>query len=214
MKPSLLALSFLLFAFPLAFSNDAQPVLDIAGKPVVSGVDYVIFVTRSGQQRAGYVTLGKTGNSTCPATVEVNFGRSAAIPVKFTPVGARTREIFTDTPLQIEFPKNFASGVESPKWTAVVDTVIQQTYVGIGGPEDHPGQQVYNGAFSILKSSNDLYDLSFSLPVIVDGSPVSWNIRFLFTERTLCLLALTNDEPDFGFALIKSEEYLGIRTVV
>ena len=213
MKPALLALSFLLFAFPLAFSNDAQPVVDRTGKPVVSGVEYLILTSRTSHPLPGFVTLGKTGNSTSPATVEVKYDSTPAIPVKFIPAGANTSEIFTDTPLQIEFPKNYTSGVGSPKWLVVVDTAIQQTYVGVGVPKDHPGQQTYSGTFEILKSLNGLYDLAFSLPIKVDESPVSWNIK-LFTAKEANLLSLTNGEPDFAFELIKYAEYLGIRAVV
>ena len=215
MKPALLALSFLLFAFPLAFSNDVEPVLDTDGKPVVPGTEYFGFTNLLGQPLLGQVTLGRTGNSTCPATFEVVYGLYPAFPLKFTPVGENATVILTDTPLEIEFNR---SCVESPRWAVFVDTDIQETYVGIGGPEDHAGQQTYSGTFKILKSSfNNRYNLAFSLPNIVDGSPVCWNItsRYIETPSFLVsLLVLTNNAPGFQFELVKADPNPGIRTVV
>ena len=214
MKPAILALSFLLFAFPLAFSNDfRQTVLDVDGNPVVPGSEYFILTNLIGQKYRGVVTLRITGNSTCPATVEVYFGLYASIPVKFTPAGVNTSEIFTNTQLEIKFPKDRVC-VESPKWVVVVDSDMQQTYVGIGGPEDHPGQQTYSGTFKILTSSNDKYGLAFCKPIIDDEPSVCWNISLHFIAKHLSLLVLTNNKGGFEFGLKKAEAYPGIRTVV
>ena len=213
MKPVLVTLTFLLFAFPLAFSNDVlQPVLDRDGNPVVPGGEYFIEPSLLGPVHPGVVTLGKTGHSTVPATVEVYFGLYAAKPVKLVPL-ANTDEIFTDTQLEIEFTKERAN-VESPKWAVVVGSDIRQTYVGIGGPEDHPGQQVYSGKFKILKSYYNMYSLAFCLSMIVDGSPVCWGVDLHFTAKDVSLLVLTNGEPGFLFGLKKAEPYPGIKTVV
>ena len=70
MKLALLTLIFPLFAFPLAFSNDAQQVRDDDGNPVVPGTDYFLVPIIIGPLHPGVVTLGITGNNpTCPATV-------------------------------------------------------------------------------------------------------------------------------------------------
>ena len=97
MKPALLTLTFLLFAFPLAFSNDVEPVRDRDGNPVVPGSEYFGLTRLYGQPLPGKVTLGQTGNSTCPATVQVVYGLYPTFPLKFTPVGENATVILTDT---------------------------------------------------------------------------------------------------------------------
>ena len=186
--------------FPLAFSNDVpQAVLDIDGDPVVSGREY--------QTHPG-LSYGRR-NSTCPVEL-VFLLPPPAVPLKFTPVG-NDIGIYTDTPLKIEFNR---SCDDSPKWVVFVDTALQVTYVGMVGPEDHPGQQAYSGTFKILKSpSNNRYNLAFCLPIIVDGSPVCWNIKLYHFSILVKFLVLTNNEPDFEFVLIKAPNP-EIRTVV
>ena len=97
MKRALLTLSFLLFAFPLAFSNDAQQVLDDDDNPVVPDSEYFLVPIILGPLHPGVVTLNITGNNpTCPATVEVNskllYGRS----MKFSIPEESNGEILTE----------------------------------------------------------------------------------------------------------------------
>ena len=214
MKPALLTLSFLLLAFPLAFSNHAQPVVDLDGNPVVPGGEYFIKPFFIGPEHPGVVALGKTGNSTCSVTVEVYFQLYGAIPVKFIPA-VNPGELFTGTPLRIGFTKE-PNCVESSKWAVFLDSDIKQAYVGIGGPEDHPGQQTLYGTFSLSKSTNNDrgYSLVFCSPIIVEDSPLCWNVGYHFLDRTLSLLVLTNNKASFEFGLKKADSFPGIRTVV
>ena len=161
MKPTLLTLSFLLFAFPLAFSsNDVELVLDsldVNGNPILPDI--------VGPPRGG-VKPGINGNSRCPVTVlqdylEVNYD----FPVKFSIPGVNTAEILTGTPLEIELTKR-PDCAASSKWMVFVDDEIQKAFVGIGSPQDHPGQQAFSGTFSIQK-----YKFEYNLVFSVAGSP-------------------------------------------
>ena len=205
MKPALLTLSFLLFAFPLAFSNDAQQVLDDEGNPVVPGTEYFIVPIILGPPYPGAVTIGNSGsNPTCPATVEVNSNLPYGIPVKFSIPEESNSEILTDTPVEIEFTKK-PDCIESSKWRVFGGSV--RAYVGIGGPQDHPGTQNIIGRFSITKSSPG-YSFEFC------RSPVCANVGRYFLDGPQSLLVLTGEKGSFQFVLKKAYTHSGIRTVV
>ena len=156
--------------------------------------------------------LGITGNSKCPVTVlqDLSF-LVRGIPVKFSIPGASTSEIFTGTPLEIEFAKK-PKCAESSKWGVFFDNDLQKAYVGIGGPEDHPGQEPLNGTFIIQNRGYRPYNLAFC----VKGLPTCFVIgRFddpAHAERGRRLV-LTDNEP-FDVVFIEAGSDSRIRSVV
>ncbi|XP_020207380.1 kunitz-type trypsin inhibitor-like 2 protein [Cajanus cajan] len=176
MKPVLLlTLSFLpLFAFltnlPLAFSNEVEQVVDTKGKPIFPGATYYIMPALFGAAGGG-VKLGKTANSRCPVTVLQDFSEVVrGLPVRFKIPGISPGIIFTGTPLEIEFAWK-PGCAESSKWVVFVDNEIEKACVGIGGPEDHPGQQTRSGTFHIEK-----YNFGYKLVFCINGSSVCLDI--------------------------------------
>ena len=138
--------------------------------------------------------LGITGNSKCPVTVlQVLSSSVNGIPMVFSIPGESTGEIFTDTPLEIVFAE-MPNCAESSKWGVFVDNDLQKAYVGIGGPEDHPGQEPLNGTFIIQNRGYRPYNLAFC----VKGLPTCFVIgRFddpAHAERGRRLV-LTDNEP-------------------
>nr|P81726.1 RecName: Full=Subtilisin inhibitor CLSI-II; Contains: RecName: Full=Subtilisin inhibitor CLSI-III [Canavalia lineata] len=130
--------------------NDVDVVMDASSKPIFPGGEYYIMPAIWGPPGGG-VRLAKTRNSDCPVTVlqdygEVIFGQ----PVKFTLPGRGSGLIITNTPVE-EFIKK-PECASSSKWSVFVDDEIEKACVGIGGHEDHPGEQVFSGTFTIQKS--------------------------------------------------------------
>ena len=207
MKPALLTLFFLLFAFPLAFSKDSQQVLDINGNPIFPGREYHILPAIRGPPGGG-VRLGSTGNSRCPVTVLQDYSEVVnGLPVKFTIPGVSTGEIFEGTPLEIEFTKK-PNCAESSKWMVFVDNEIQKACVGIGGPEDHPGQQTFPGTFSIQN-----YEFGYKLVFCVAGSPTCLDIGRYDNGEGGRRLNLTEHEA-FDLVFVEANFYSGIKSVV
>ena len=208
MKPVLLTLLFLLFAFPLAFSKDAQQVLDAFGNPLVPGGEYYMVPAIFGPPGGG-VRLGMTGNSRCPVTVLQDYSEVVnGMAVKFSIPGESTGEIFTGTPLEIEFTKK-PKCAESSKWVVFVDSDIQQAYVGIGGPEDHPDQQTLNGTFRIQKQN-----YGYKLVFCVTRLPTCFDIgRFDNRAEGGRRLVLTDNEP-YNVIFIQAATYSRIKSVV
>jgi len=100
MKPTqALALSFLLplLAFPSAFSNDVEQVVDVNGNPIFPGLTYYIIPAIRGPPGGG-LKLAQTGNSHCPLTVLQDYSEVfRGFPVRFTIPGISPGLIFTGT---------------------------------------------------------------------------------------------------------------------
>ncbi|XP_015966026.1 kunitz-type trypsin inhibitor-like 2 protein [Arachis duranensis] len=204
MKSALVPL-FLFFAFPLAF---AQQVLDSNGNPIFPGREYYILPAIFGPPGGG-VKLATTGNSKCPVTVLQDYSEVVnGISVKFTIPGVSTLEIYEGTPLEIEFTKK-PKCADSSKWIIFVDNEIAKACVGIGGPEDHPGQQTFPGTFSIKK-----YKFGYKLVFCVAGSPTCLDIGRFDNGEGGRRLNLTEGEA-FDIVFVESSSYNNvIRSVV
>lgn len=160
MKPTLLNLSIIFFAFttyfPLAFTQDGEEVKDINGNLIFPGGRYYIKPAIFGAPGGG-VKLGTTQNSTCPVSVLQDYSEViSGKPVKFTIQGTSTGIILTwNTQLDIAFEEKAPECAESSKWVVVIGNFSSDGYVGsigIGGLKNHQGKQIRNGSFSIEKS--------------------------------------------------------------
>ncbi|XP_027357309.1 kunitz-type trypsin inhibitor-like 2 protein [Abrus precatorius] len=167
---SLILLCAFLSNLPLGFSNDVEQVVDINGNPIFPGGKYYLVPAIVGPPGGG-VRLGRTGNSHCPVTVLQEFSEvQQGSPVKFSIPGISPGIIFTGTPLDIEFTET-PDCAESPNWVAFVDNEIQKACLGIGGPEQHPGQQTIDGKFHIEK-----YRFGYKLVFCIRGSDTCFDI--------------------------------------
>ena len=209
MKPSLLTLSLLLFAFAFAYSID-EPLLDVNDDPVVPGATYYIAVP---DEEDGGIVLGKTGNSSCPVTVlqdDSDFGN-----LKFSmPTGQN--KILTRHALDIEFTEK-PNCTESSKWIVYFDEDIERHRVGIGGPKDHPGQQILNGTFRIRPVNG--YKLLFCLAQPVPGLPFCFFVgKYTFdhgVQKRLILLEVEYKKIPLTISIFPAgDSHRAIRTVV
>ncbi|CAK9179131.1 unnamed protein product, partial [Ilex paraguariensis] len=101
-KTNFIFLSFMAFAILSTAAAAPEPILDIAGKKLRSGVDYYILPVFRGMD--GGLTLGSHGNDPCPLDVvqqhhEVDNG----LPLTFSPVNHKKGVIRESTDLNIKF---------------------------------------------------------------------------------------------------------------
>ncbi|KAA8522731.1 hypothetical protein F0562_009107 [Nyssa sinensis] len=165
MKTTLLLLSFFLFAFstnPLlgvADDDTRNPVLDVAGKTVQTGVDYYILPVVRG--RGGGLTLASNRNgSNCPLDVvqeqqEVNNG----LPVTFSPV-SNEGVVRETTDLNIKFSAATICAQSTVWQLGDFDNSVGRSFVTTGGVEGNPGRETLSNWFNIQKYDDD-YKLVF-----------------------------------------------------
>ncbi|CAK9171368.1 unnamed protein product [Ilex paraguariensis] len=159
MKTTFLLLSFLGFAvLSTAAAAAPEPVLDIAGKKLRTGVDYYILPVFRGM--GGGLTLASPGNDTCPLDVvqeqhEVDNG----FPLTFSPVNPKKGVIRESTDLNIKFSAATIC-VQSTVWKIDYDKSLRQYFVTSGGVEGNPGRETTDNWFKIEKDGDD-YKLVF-----------------------------------------------------
>ena len=211
MKPSLLTLSLLLFAFAFAFSTDVS-VFDYDENPVMPGVRYYIRVP---PDHFGGAYLRKTGNSSCQVTV-VQHVYSYGYVTFSMPSGENNSAIVANHPVDIEFTEK-PNCTESSKWIVYFDNEVQRYCVAIGGPEDHPGQQILNGTFRIRIFRD--HNFVFCLDQPVEGSPSCFVIGTYYpghgVQSRLILLENQHKHHLLTFAIFPADDsHRAIRTVV
>ncbi|CAJ1973195.1 unnamed protein product [Sphenostylis stenocarpa] len=148
----IVSLSFLpLLAFLTnATIKNADQVIDVYGNGVFPGISYYILPAVPAPVNPpdnGGLKLAKTGNSNCALTV-LHDNSKLGFPVKFILPGISLIEIYIGSPLEIKF-KDSPQCAKSPKWMVFVDKELNETFVGIGGAEGHPGQQIFDGTFHV-----------------------------------------------------------------
>lgn len=147
------------------------PVFDLYGKPLRSGEEYYVVPVVRG--RGGGLTLGSTGNKTCPLDVlqeplEVKDG----LPLIFHPTdGKRGAVVRISTDHNIKFSASSIC-VQSTVWKLELDESIQKYVITTGGVEGNPGRETISNWFKIEKynsssSSNRDYKLFFC-PTVCD----------------------------------------------
>ncbi|XP_057443452.1 kunitz trypsin inhibitor 5-like [Lotus japonicus] len=155
----LLAFSFICFVLIVLTSAAApEPVLDISGQKLSTGVSYYILPVLRG--KGGGLTLASRGNTSCPLYVvqeklEVLKGHA----VTFTPYNAKDGVIFTSTDLNIISSPRKSPCATSPVWK-LHKVLTGVWFLGTGGDEGNPGADTIVNWFKIEKSGQD-YVLSF-----------------------------------------------------
>ncbi|KAL2334468.1 hypothetical protein Fmac_015681 [Flemingia macrophylla] len=179
-------LSFLLFAFPLAFS---EQVLDHYRKPVLPSREYYIMPVLPGPSGGGLSPNVTDSSFKCPVTVIQRFSENeCGSPVKFTELGEHDISVKADTPLDIAF-KEKANCATASNWVVVADD-FPFRWIGIGTPNDHPGKKVINGSFKILKKYMVGYQLAFcpahgTMCSLVGKTRDLFGYRLVLTDRPL-----------------------------
>nr|5DSS_B Chain B, MP-4 [Mucuna pruriens] len=148
--------------------NDAEPVIDTDGNPLLHRGKYYIMPSNWGPPGGG-LRLGKTRNLNCPVTVLQDYNEAInGLPVKFNIREILPRTIFTDTELNIEFTEK-PNCAENRAWSLFKgDDRGHKARVGIGGSNGHPGGEMLRGGF--YGEQHGLRNGTYKLVFCRDGS--------------------------------------------
>ncbi|GMI65904.1 ARABIDOPSIS THALIANA KUNITZ TRYPSIN INHIBITOR 5 [Hibiscus trionum] len=190
MKTALfLAFTFLFFGSSVA-SDGPEPVLDISGQELRTGVDYYVLPVVRG--RGGGLTLDSANNETlCPLfVVQEQLEVSTGLPLHFSPVNVEQGVIRESTDLNVIF-NVFTICIQSNVWSLVYDESLQKYVVAISGVVGNPGRETLNNWFKIEKFDDD-YKLVFCPAVCNICRPVCGNLG-VFIDNGVRRLVLTDD---------------------
>ncbi|KAJ4713701.1 Kunitz trypsin inhibitor [Melia azedarach] len=150
MKSSLLAFSFLLFAF--AASAATEPVVDINGDPLRTDTSYFMVSAITGAGGGG-LNLAAGRRKTCPLDViqersDLKKGR----PVTFSPANSNDNLVRSSADLNIEFTSAPLTCNEPSVWRVDnYDESTGQWYVSTNGVKGKPGAQTLMNWFKFEK---------------------------------------------------------------
>ena len=190
-----LVLPIFLFAImtmiPLHGAADSapDPVLDLAGEKLRTGVDYYILPVIRG--RGGGLTLASTRNKTCPLdVVQEQHEVSNGLPLTFSSVNPKKGVVRVSTHLNIKFSAATIS-VQSTVWKLDnFDESTGQWFVTTGGVEGNPGRETTSNWFKIEKYDDD-YKLVFC-PTVCDFCKVLCRDVGIYIEDGRRSLALSD----------------------
>ncbi|KAJ9678270.1 hypothetical protein PVL29_023005 [Vitis rotundifolia] len=170
---SLLLIALAFNPCPWVAEAASDPVLDIEGKELQSGVDYYILSVIHG--RGGGLTMASVRNEICPLDVvqgepEVSNG----LPVMFTPVNPKEGVICVSTDHNIKFSAATIC-VQSTVWKLEYDESTGQWFITTGGDEGNPGHGTLSNWFKIEKCEEN-YKLVFCPTVCDFCKPVCGDI--------------------------------------
>ncbi|KAM7469005.1 hypothetical protein LguiA_007188 [Lonicera macranthoides] len=189
MKTTLL---FLLIAFSTislsAADASPNPVLDVTGKNLRSGVNYYVLPVFKG--KGGGLTLASTGNKPCPLdVVQEKYEFKSGLPLTFTPVDPKKGVIRVSTDLNIKF-STATKCPQSTTWKLDYDKLLQQYVITSGGVEGNPGPKTLNNWFKIEKYEND-YKFLFC-PSVCNYCKVICRDVGIFMKNGMRYLALSD----------------------
>ncbi|KAM7469011.1 hypothetical protein LguiA_007194 [Lonicera macranthoides] len=154
MKTTLLFLLIALSTISLSAADASpNPVLDVTGKNLRSGIDYHILPVF--RDKGGGLTLASMGNKPCPLdVVQEKYEFKNGLPLTLTPVNPKKGVIRVSTDLNIKF-SGPTKCPQSTTWKIDHDKLLQQYFITTGGVEGNPGPKTLNNWFKIEKYEND-----------------------------------------------------------
>jgi hypothetical protein len=198
MKTSFLAFSIIFLAFICKTFAAPEPVLDISGKKVTTGVKYYILPVIRG--KGGGLTVVNENNlngnnNTCPLYVlqeklEVKNGEA----VTFTPYNAKQGVILTSTDLNIKSYVTKTTCTQSQVWK--LNKVLSGVwFLATGGVEGNPGFDTIFNWFKIEKADKD-YVFSFC-PSVCKCQTLCRELGLYVYDHGKKHLALSDQVPSF-----------------
>ncbi|KAF5739580.1 tumor-related protein [Tripterygium wilfordii] len=192
MKAALLFLFLSIFALKYSGAADSglDPVLDINGDKLQTGVEYYILPVVRG--RGGGLTLDSFGNEKCPLdVVQEKQEVSNGLPLTFSPVNVKQGVVRVSTDLNIKFSASTIC-VQSTVWK--LDNTERestgQVFITTGGVKGNPGRETLGNWFKIEKYGND-YKLYYC-PEVCDICRVICRDVGIYTQNGRHRLALSD----------------------
>ncbi|CAI9773865.1 unnamed protein product [Fraxinus pennsylvanica] len=198
-----LSLSFILLSFytitslfsPCSAAEAPEPVLDITGKALRTGIDYYILPVIRG--RGGGLTLASI-NETCPLdVVQEQMEVKDGLPLTFTPVDPNKGVISVSTDLNIKFSAASIC-VQSTVWK--LDESAGKYFVTTGGVDGNPGRETISNWFKIEKYERD-YKIVFC-PTVCDYCRVRCGDVGIIIQDGYRRLALITTDDDVPFRVM------------
>lgn len=172
----------------VAAESAPDPVRDIDGKILRSGVDYYILPVIRG--RGGGLTMASVGKENCPLhIVQEQNELSNGLPLTFTPVNPKKGVIRVSVDHNIKFSSGNICG-QSTLWNLQYDESAGRWVVGTGGVEGNPGKETLSNWFSIEKYEDD-YKLVYCPTVCDFCKPVCGTVG-IYMEDGYRRLALSD----------------------
>ncbi|KAM7473365.1 hypothetical protein LguiB_020608 [Lonicera macranthoides] len=165
-----------------------NPVLDVTGKILRSGIDYHVLPVFKG--KGGGLTLASTGKEPCPLdVVQEKYEFKDGLPLTFTPVNPKKDVIRVSTDLNIKFSAA-TKCPQSTTWKLDYDKLLEQYFITSGGVEGSPGPKTINNWFKIEKYENE-YKFLFC-PTVCSKCKVICRDVGIFTKNGMRRLALSD----------------------
>ncbi|CAK8532321.1 unnamed protein product [Lathyrus sativus] len=198
MKASILAFCIIYLAFICKTIAAPEPVLDISGKKLITGVKYYILPVirgKGGGLNVANVNNLNSNNNTCPLYVvqeklEVNNGGA----VTFTPYNANQGVILTSTDLNIKSYVTKTTCTQSQVWK-LLKVLSGVWFLSTGGVEGNPGINTIVNWFKIEKADKD-YVLSFC-PSVCKCQTLCRELGLYVDDSGNKHLALSDQVPSF-----------------
>ncbi|CAN4085386.1 unnamed protein product [Withania somnifera] len=169
----------------------AEPVLDVSGNAVHTGVNY--FILPSGRGNGGGLQLGSIRNRTKPLVVIQNTDESViGVNLQFSPVDPKENTVRLSTDMNVKFTSMVISD-SSTVWTINTELIPRRVLVTVGGAEGNPGRETLGNWFKIAKYE-DAYKLVYCPGVCNICRPFCGDIGIL-VENGKRVLFVGRDQP-------------------
>lgn len=181
-----------LFSFFLVKAQDvAEPVLDVSGNAVRTGVNY--YILPAGRGNGGGLQVASIRNRTNPLVVSQNADESIiGVTVQFSPVDPKENTVRLSTDLNVKFTSMVISSC-STVWRINTELIPERYLVTVGGVEGNPGRETLGNWFKIDKYE-DAYKLVYCPGVCNICRPFCGEIGIL-VENGKRVLFVGRDPP-------------------
>ncbi|OMO68082.1 Proteinase inhibitor I3, Kunitz legume [Corchorus capsularis] len=198
MKTARNSLLFVLsIAILLGLANAAnEPVLDVDGEEVLTGVEYFVVSAIWGAGGGG-LAIGRSSNQSCPEiVVQRRSDLDNGIPVIFYNANSSDEIVRLDTDVNVEFvPIRDRLCLTSTVWVLDnYDESMGKWWVTLGGVIGNPGPSTLKNWFKIDKFTSIGYQFSFCPSVCNSCVTLCNNITRDVDGDNQLRLALTKDQ--------------------
>ncbi|KAL0801721.1 hypothetical protein Bca101_056897 [Brassica carinata] len=185
---TLTVLSTVLTAASAAVAN--QAVLDTAGHPVQSNVQYYIIPAKIGTGRGGGLIPSSRDANTQDSCLNLDIVQSSSpffsgLPVTFSPLNTKTKLVHLSNSLSLEFDSAVWLCPESKVWRIDHSVQLRKSFVSIGGEKGK------RNSFFQIQGDGDAYKLMYC-PFV--SSVTCINVGLEIDDHGARRLVLSNDK--------------------
>ncbi|KAF3651563.1 putative protein sym-1-like [Capsicum annuum] len=191
MLPFLLVALSITSSFLIKAQDVREPVLDVSGNAVRTGVNY--FILPAGRGNGGGLHVASIRNRTNPLVVSQNADESAlGSSLQFSPVDPKENTVRLSTDMNVKFTSMVISD-SSTVWRIYTELIPQRYLVTVGGVVGNPGRETLGNWFKIDKYE-DAYKLVYCPGVCNICRPFCGDIGVL-VENGKRVLFVGRDKP-------------------